>query len=211
MGAYGVLPPTSLPCAAGEASKRSDAVLSLMFSDDGPGPRTHALLIGVGGYQECLRLATEDSSRGALARRFVPLRSPARSATAVVSCAPLQQDNPVAPLGSIELLTSSDGNVTLAAVSGAFRQWYERCDRDKDNVALFYFSGHGVSRGKSTRCCSMTSDRITCDSSATPSIWSTQCAAWPGAQRLHSASSSTPVGTCLTRCWIRRSSTLSRW
>jgi hypothetical protein len=34
----------------------------------------------------------------------------------------------------------------MAAVAAAFEAWYGRCDTHEDNVAVFYFCGHGVER-----------------------------------------------------------------
>jgi hypothetical protein len=67
-------------------------------------------------------------------------------------------NNPAAPLGTIELLTSpaqefdDNGHVTtvdpamLANVVDSFDAWKGRCNANAENVAVFYFCGHGVEK-----------------------------------------------------------------
>ena len=64
--------------------------------------------------------------------------------------------DPVTPLGSVELLLSWPGmgfanqpveGADRDAFGAAFDRWYARCDADPDNVALFYFCGHGCELG----------------------------------------------------------------
>lgn len=65
---------------------------------------------------------------------------------------------PPIPLGSVELVVTSSGPVkrddgtqinvqqpTMAEITTAFNAWYQRCKQDKDNIAIFYFAGHGLS------------------------------------------------------------------
>ncbi len=62
------------------------------------------------------------------------------------------------PLGSIEVLMSPDGQIiddqgtrqtiepaTMQNIEDSFDQWWTRCNAKEDNVALFYFAGHGLS------------------------------------------------------------------
>jgi hypothetical protein len=130
------------------------------------GPRTHALVIGVGQYPYCAA-GTDNSAAGpaaALARRFTPVTSPPASALALARWLMAEQiDDEIAPLGSVEVLASSSGPTDLdtptgpqaveapthAAVRAGFERWYERCDAHPDNVALFFFSGHGCAKGGS--------------------------------------------------------------
>lgn len=128
------------------------------------GPRTHALVIGVGRYPYCdpANGAATRGPWGALARRFTAVSSPPCSAVAVAQWLMDEQgDDAIAPLGSVELFVSGnvpsavgtpDGPVvveppTFAAVEAGFRRWYQRCDAHDDNVAFFFFSGHGCARG----------------------------------------------------------------
>ncbi|HVK14220.1 MAG TPA: caspase family protein, partial [Gemmataceae bacterium] len=73
--------------------------------------------------------------------------------------------NPDIPLGTVEVvqspappdpadapskLTRLDGKsvdigpATMAGIDAAFNAWYARCHARADNVALFYFAGHGL-------------------------------------------------------------------
>ena len=124
------------------------------------GPRTHAFVIGVGRYPFCG--ASNGGGRHCLeadlASGFTELTSAPRSALDLAEWLMAEQiDNEIAPLGTIELLasptvtpsvTTPHGTVsveapTFAEVQKAFDRWYERCDTHADNVALFFFSGHG--------------------------------------------------------------------
>ncbi|MBC8873724.1 MAG: tetratricopeptide repeat protein, partial [Planctomycetes bacterium] len=68
-------------------------------------------------------------------------------------------DNPNAPLGSVELLLSPSQQLrkpngeeiliepaTFQNTRSAFERWDQRCDTSRQNVALFYFCGHGVEK-----------------------------------------------------------------
>jgi caspase domain-containing protein len=84
-----------------------------------------------------------------------------RGATLPVVSEPLGPlHNPSAPLGSVWLLLSPSTPYTLPDGSqrpvpeatwpnfrAAFREWYDRCNTDPGNVAVFYFCGHGIARG----------------------------------------------------------------
>ncbi|MET9633786.1 caspase family protein [Lentzea sp. NPDC006480] len=126
------------------------------------GPRTHALVIGVGLYPHC-RNDIHDGPDAALARQFTTLTAPPLSALEVTRWLLAEQlDEETAPLGSIELLvsgnadqtvTTPDGTVTVdsptyPAVEAAFDRWRSRCDANEGNVAFFFFSGHGCAKGK---------------------------------------------------------------
>ena len=124
------------------------------------GPRTHALLIGVGRYPCCGNRPAPDlgGPESGLALLFADLSSPPRSALDLATWLIDEQiGDEIAPLGTIELLvshnvspviTTPNGTVsveepTFDAVKDAFDRWYERCDADEDNVGIFFFSGHG--------------------------------------------------------------------
>ncbi len=140
--------------------------MTTVFDAGTSGPRTHALVIGVGQYPHCAAssLAATTGTEAALLRNFENLTSPPPSARRFAQWLMTGQvDNLVAPLGSVELLTSApfwdsgqvhapDGAVggaapTFGAVRQAFLRWYERCDTSPDNVAMFFFSGHGCANG----------------------------------------------------------------
>ena len=77
-------------------------------------------------------------------------------------------DNPDAPLKSIEVLISqpnpatyTDANgLTLQIdsaiwnnVSAAAHAWRDRSDSDPQNVAMFFFCGHGLAMASGLTCC----------------------------------------------------------
>ena len=124
-------------------------------------PQTHVLIIGVGGYTflEGGAQQKEQSQIGMLNQ----LTSPPKSAIAfrdvlleinAHSNVHLQQ-----PLGSIEFLLSpapqdpNPGNgdetfepATIDNISAAYNDWKVRCDSHEDNVAIFFYCGHGVEK-----------------------------------------------------------------
>jgi len=113
-------------------------------------PRLHALIIGVAHYPHL------PGGGGALAEYTFQLRqvrSPKPSALAIADWLFNRYHNQRVPLGSIELLISpayvEGGQAieepTLARIESAAYSWFERCHSDAENIALFYFCGHGVS------------------------------------------------------------------
>src|SRR5205823_2340656 len=88
------------------------------------------------------------------------LSATTRSAEQLARWLLTQHHNPKCQLGSVELLVTSsldtmdwahgDSRLTIEApdmdhVKAAFHRWYERCHSHEDNIALFYFAGHGLS------------------------------------------------------------------
>lgn len=132
-----------------------DGALTLRHSR-GPGPKTHAMIIGVGNYRHLL------GGGGAIvddAMDLQQLTSPPESANAFAKWVLEELNNPRAPLGSVELLTSphrsfvlpngatrQSSPATMDQIQLAFGRWYQSCDSDSENVAIFYFCGHGVMR-----------------------------------------------------------------
>ncbi|WP_328549887.1 caspase family protein [Streptomyces sp. NBC_00366] len=126
------------------------------------GPGVHALIIGVGGYPH---LPGGDGERVDDPYRYglTQLTSPPRSA---LRMAEMLKSHPYGswalPLRSIDLLMSyapntslteeiedlrSNGKVrnpTIQIIKTAFKEWMDRCVDDPDNIALFYFCGHGL-------------------------------------------------------------------
>lgn len=117
--------------------------------DIGKEPQLHAIVIGVGAYPHLKNVA----------RRFglQPLDSPAKSA---VSIAAWLRDrypelNKQRGLGSIELLTSSPSGASVEGaaqpslhnIRKACKRWAMRSKAHKDNLAVFYFCGHGLYAG----------------------------------------------------------------
>ena len=123
-------------------------------------PQTHVLIIGVGKYRHL---------PGGGSRMVDPkhvfdlgqLASPPVSARSFANWV-LEQGgyrNDDAPLGSVDLLISEhhatpytrpDKQVvkirqaTIGNIHKAFKAWLGRCDSHPENVAIFYFCGHGV-------------------------------------------------------------------
>ena len=130
----------------------------LFFNSEKSGPGMHALVIGVGGYAhlwEGTGTEIEDPLRyGNLGQ----LTSPPRSALAFANwLRESNHDRWKAPLATINVRISpapSDPepggsgvtfqNATIDGIQTAFDEWKECCGSDADNVALFYFCGHGL-------------------------------------------------------------------
>ncbi|MFF3411673.1 caspase family protein [Streptomyces sp. NPDC002742] len=131
------------------------------------GPAVHALVIGVGAYDWFLGGTHHEKGRRGdwLSKEFTQLASPPVSARAL--CEGLLEGFRDLPgglsLGSLEAVVSAKeqmilkgddgaevplGPATLEGVEEAFLSWYDRCDSDPDNVALFFFCGHGVQVGR---------------------------------------------------------------
>jgi hypothetical protein len=122
--------------------------------DESPGPKTHALIIGVGHYQH-LR-GGEQQVAGLETMGLGQLSSTVASARSIANWVVTDHRNADAPLGSAQLLLSpgelfSDGGInaqvetaTMLNVQTAFDIWLARCSSDAGDVALFYFAGHGV-------------------------------------------------------------------
>jgi hypothetical protein len=121
------------------------------------GPAAHLFAVGVGAYRHLAGGQDPlDHLRGV---RLSQLSSPPLSARAVTDWFLTQLNNPEVPLGSAELLTSPaepyrlpEGTevdveaAALANIKTAFDRWLARCDRHEENIALFYFCGHGLMR-----------------------------------------------------------------
>lgn len=120
------------------------------------GPKTHALVIGVGYYHHL------PGGTGTTLKEFFDfqqLTSPPISALKFAHWLLERFDSRAAPLGSLELLLSPPSDfilpggkirqpreATMGLIRAAFDRWYERCDSSPENVAIFYFCGHGLMR-----------------------------------------------------------------
>jgi hypothetical protein len=120
------------------------------------GPKTHAFVVGVGYYHH---LPGGDGKQVKESMDLEQLTSPPASARAFTKWVLGELSNPDAPIGSVELLTSpaenillpngvarTSGRAQMALIREAFDRWYGRANSHPDNVALFYFCGHGVQR-----------------------------------------------------------------
>jgi Caspase domain len=118
-----------------------------------PGPATHALIVAVGYYHH---LPGGEGRTAQDTMGLSQLTTPPLSAKAVIDWLVNDYKNPAAPLGSIELLVSEPGGftygtrpvdgATLNNVLAARDCWLPRLNGNADNVAFFYFCGHGVER-----------------------------------------------------------------
>jgi hypothetical protein len=129
--------------------------MALLFNGKHPPecPQLHALIIGVGHYPKL------DAAKSA-ERQLPPLddlHSPPVSAETLAHWLIDHQawlDG--VKLGTIELLASRipDGTdrkpnratATLAAIVSAYDRWFKRCNANPNNIAVFYFCGHGLQK-----------------------------------------------------------------
>ena len=117
-------------------------------------PQTHALIVGVGAYRHLLGGSDRllDDPMG-----LKQLSSPPISARAMTDWLLKHFHNPELPLGSVELLLSPAASYTpptgkpidieaalMHQIEAAFDRWFKRCDTHAENIAIFYFCGHGV-------------------------------------------------------------------
>lgn len=137
--------------------------MTVLLDDSANQPGTHVLIIGVGTY------AFLKGGKGAEFKHHMSmgqLSSPPESATELTEWFLDAADgfhNPDRPLRSLQLLCSSDDGLTWPAQGGgntpierattanvkkAIAAWVSRANRDEDNLALFYFCGHGLSFGQ---------------------------------------------------------------
>ena len=130
----------------------------LFFSTGKPGPGLHALVIGVGAYAHLEGGSGTEIEDPLRYGNLGQLTSPPRSALAFANwLRESNHDRWKAPLATIELLISpapSDPDpagsslifpdATIDGILAAFDAWTQRCGSDANNVAVFYFCGHGL-------------------------------------------------------------------
>lgn len=125
------------------------------------GPRTHALVIGTSRYDH---LPEKGQPAPVQNETFdlVQARSPAAGAFRFARWLRDSYANPTAPIGTIDLyLSPSDAEVAndaeLGKAAGTTRSgeiqqaiyaWRTRCSGQRDGVAIFYASGHGIEVSK---------------------------------------------------------------
>jgi hypothetical protein len=130
--------------------------------DTSAGPGTHVFIVGVGNYPH---LKGGDGTESPDHRGLGQLTSPPLSAMKMVEWCDKTLNNPQAPLKSIEVLISQPGQASYTDTTGTTTQinaatwdhfesaamsWFNRANTDKDNVAVFYFCGHGIGDGINT-------------------------------------------------------------
>lgn len=127
--------------------------------DESAGPGTHVFIVGVGAYPHLLGGGGKQVTN---AMGMGQLTSPPLSALEILKWTDGELNNPYAPLKSLEVLISqpfplsfTDKQGHTATIDGATYQnfedaalaWYTRLSSDPDNVAVFYFCGHGLGDG----------------------------------------------------------------
>ncbi|HWU87306.1 MAG TPA: caspase family protein [Kofleriaceae bacterium] len=141
--------------------------MTTIFDSLAGAPAVHAFVIGIGDYPF---LKDGDPERRQL-WGLGQLTSPPLSALAFAAWLDrelaLPAEDPRQPglaLGSLELLVSqpdpqatfqpkdaatavSVDRASMDTVKDAFKRWLGRCNRSEQNLALFFFSGHGVAKG----------------------------------------------------------------
>jgi len=130
--------------------------------DSSPGPGTHVCVVGVGTYPH---LKGGEGPVNPLHRDLGQITSPPQSAMAMLEWTDKTLNNPQAPLKSIEVLISqpepalyTDANglsqqiatATWDNLEAALAAWFGRANSHPDNVAMFYFCGHGLGDGVNT-------------------------------------------------------------
>lgn len=136
--------------------------MTVVFDDQAMKPGTHALLIGVGDYPLLLEGSTPEAQRFEHHMKMGQLSSPPHSIKALADWLRDEAagfNNPERPLRSMEILCSAatpfswappDGaaqpieRASMVATRRAINEWKVRASRDPDNMALFYFCGHGL-------------------------------------------------------------------
>lgn len=127
--------------------------------DTSDGPGTHVFIVGVGAYPH---LTNGTGKQTPQPLGMGQLTSPPISALEVLKWIDEQLHNPQAPLKSVEVLLSQHDAATFADKQGQTTQidpatydnfeqsaqaWYGRSNGHSDNVAIFYFCGHGLGDG----------------------------------------------------------------
>lgn len=118
-------------------------------------PRLHALVIGVADYPHLLGGDPQKPAQDAL--NLGQITTPRHTALAIAKWLMSDYKNPTKPLGSLELVLSPSEKVANGAgapvqveaatfdnIERAFNAWVKRCSAHPDNVAFFYFCGHGL-------------------------------------------------------------------
>lgn len=133
--------------------------MSRIFDDIGHGPQTHALVIGIGGYPYLKDGASARAQNFREFDRLGQLTTAPRAALAFKDFLLAQKAQLCQPLGSIDLLLTTapddpdpEGNgaqyqgADLRSIKRAYYGWKQVCDQNADNVAIFFFAGHGLEK-----------------------------------------------------------------
>jgi hypothetical protein len=131
--------------------------MTLLTPETTGGPRTHAIVIAA-GYYPYLKDGRHPHFPG-----MKDLESPPYSAAEFVEWFLEEYENPSAPRGTLDLYVSAssapyqlqrpNGTVvdidpaTKANVTVGIERWADHVDQHLDDIAIFFFCGHGVSAG----------------------------------------------------------------
>lgn len=119
--------------------------MSLIYAHPGPGPGTHALLVGVGRYRYLTGGAEPRAAVIEAVGDLAQLSSPPLSALALASFLVRHAGCWQPPLQTVELLVPRRRRVvSRLAIQRAYGRWRRRCHSDPLNLALAYFGGHGL-------------------------------------------------------------------
>lgn len=136
--------------------------MALYFNQIQQSPQTHILIIGVGGYPYLNGGTKAIPQTFDGAQMLGQLSSPPVSAEAFFNMAvELHSEGAwIKPLGSINVLVSPDPTAnnlfggkalepaTIGNIENAYLDWKKLCDADPENVAIFFFCGHGLDKAE---------------------------------------------------------------
>lgn len=134
--------------------------MTLLFPDGAADivdqPRLHAIVIGVANYPH---LNGGAGPPAADPLNLGQVTTPRYTALEIVRWLMEDYRNAGKPLGSVELVLSPSEPVknsagtpvdvetaTFENIDKAFTRWVARCSANKDNIAFFYFCGHGLAK-----------------------------------------------------------------
>lgn len=141
--------------------------MTIVFDDSSTDPGTHALLIGVGKYPYLHEGSAPEAERLPHHMKMGQLSSPPHSVKSLADwlADPAEGfNNPERPLRSLQILCSGAAPFTwgmpgaapaaiaradMATARKAINDWKTRAGRNKANMAVFYFCGHGLALGAS--------------------------------------------------------------
>lgn len=135
--------------------------MALLLNNSLTGPQTHVLIIGVGGYPYLEGGTLQQADMETPFQSLGQLTSVPVSATAFLDAilAIEAEGAWLSPLGTINVLINQPGgdpvntslgfaeSPTLRNIENAYLDWRNRCDENPNNVAIFYFCGHGIQKG----------------------------------------------------------------
>ncbi len=126
--------------------------MALFLDNTSEEPQTHILIIGVGEYPYLKNGKNSQTFQEQYLNELGQLSSPPASAAFFYQTV-LQMAKGhffTHPVGSIEVLTDNgvvpgeeNEEPTKRNIQEAYYRWKDRCDKNEENVAIFYFAGHG--------------------------------------------------------------------